>query len=131
MYSTAPVQPRPNHILDAVPTPRPTPYLMDGVGVDEPPVRQSNPMDWSWWKKTHTPLCVSSLNHPPPEEVVPGTHRHMAINSTPARVTSVTVIGSISPEAIRPVVDVHVAASTGAGAEAAGPPGTGGVTQYP
>src|SRR5271163_2140679 len=42
---------------------------------------------------------------------------YMASNSTPARVTSVTVMGSISPKVIRPeeaVVDVHVTASTGA-----------------
>ena len=61
MYSTDPVQPRPNHILDAVPTPRPTPYLMDGVGMDEPPVRQSNPMEPELVEEdththTHTPV---------------------------------------------------------------------------
>ena len=32
MYSADPVQPRPNPILDTVPTPRPTPYLWTGLG---------------------------------------------------------------------------------------------------
>src|SRR6478672_7308582 len=32
MYSADPVQPRPNPIWDAVPTPRPTPYLWTGLG---------------------------------------------------------------------------------------------------
>jgi hypothetical protein len=32
MYSADPVQPRPNPIRDAVPTPRPTPYLWTGLG---------------------------------------------------------------------------------------------------
>jgi hypothetical protein len=32
MYSADPVQPRPNLIRDAVPTPRPTPYLWTGLG---------------------------------------------------------------------------------------------------
>jgi hypothetical protein len=32
MYSADPVQPRPNPIQEAVPTPRPTPYLWTGLG---------------------------------------------------------------------------------------------------
>jgi hypothetical protein len=31
-YRADPVQPRPNPVLDAVPTPRPTPYIRTGLG---------------------------------------------------------------------------------------------------
>src|SRR6476646_2108003 len=59
MYSADPVQPRPNPIWDAVPTPRPTPYLWTGLG-------------WTNFRgsisgraPTH-PLCVSIRPTMPP-----------------------------------------------------------------